>query len=65
VRCGDPIDMSAYRGREIDAALLREVTDYLMTQVRDLLAEVRGETAPGGFYRRGQAAGSVEGDAAS
>jgi hypothetical protein len=44
--------MSAYRGRPIDAVLLREVTDMLMTHVRDLLADVRGEQAPTEFYRR-------------
>ncbi len=54
LRCGEPIDMSAYRGRELDAALLREVTDHLMAVVRDLLAEVRGETAPADFYRKGR-----------
>ena len=51
VRCGEPVDLSAYRGREVDAALLREVTDLVMGAVRDLLAEVRGEPAPVGFYR--------------
>ncbi len=51
VRCGPPVDMTPYRGRTVDAALLREVTDMLMTQVRDLLAEVRGEPAPAEFYR--------------
>lgn len=73
VRAGEPLDMSAYRDRPVDAALLREVTDYLMTGVRALLAEVRGEPAPTEFYRRGRAgggtagetAGPVEGDAAS
>jgi 1-acyl-sn-glycerol-3-phosphate acyltransferase len=76
VTCGDPIDMSAYRGREIDAALLREVTDYLMTQVRELLGQVRGEPAPADFYRRARASDGAaldgapttppaEGDAAS
>src|SRR5581483_10930469 len=57
VRCGDPVDLSAYRGRPVDATLLREVTDYLMAVVRDLLAEVRGEPAPAEFYRRGRAGG--------
>ncbi len=52
VRCGPPVDLSAYRDRPVDAALLREVTDLLMTRVRDLLAEVRGEPAPEEFYRR-------------
>jgi 1-acyl-sn-glycerol-3-phosphate acyltransferase len=52
VRCGEPVDLSAYRGRPLDALLLREVTDLLMTSVRALLAEVRGESAPVEFYRR-------------
>lgn len=55
VRCGPPVDLSAYRGRHVDAALLREVTDLLMTRVRELLAEVRGEPAPAEFFRRGAA----------
>jgi 1-acyl-sn-glycerol-3-phosphate acyltransferase len=70
VSCGEPIDLSAYRDRPIDATLLREVTDFLMVQVRELLAEVRQQPAPGTFYRRGQAdgtslPGAVEGEAAS
>jgi 1-acyl-sn-glycerol-3-phosphate acyltransferase len=52
VRCGPPVDLSAYRGRPIDAVVLREVTDLLMTRVRELLAEVRREPAPAAFYRR-------------
>jgi len=70
VTVGDPIDMSAYRGRDIDAALLREVTDHLMAVVRELLADVRGEPAPGEFYRRSNpvkdvpAAPAAEGDSA-
>jgi 1-acyl-sn-glycerol-3-phosphate acyltransferase len=52
VRCGEPVDLSAYRGRPVDAAVLREVTDLLMTRVRELLAEVRHEPAPATFYRR-------------
>ncbi|WP_219417697.1 lysophospholipid acyltransferase family protein [Pseudonocardia nigra] len=55
VRCGEPVDMSAYRGRPVDAALLREVTDLLMVRVRELLAEVRSEPAPDDFFRRGAA----------
>ncbi len=62
VRVGDPIDMSAFRGRGLDAALLREVTDHLMAVVRELLAEVRDEPAPAGFYRRGRAVGDPVGD---
>ena len=55
VRCGEPVDLSAYRGRTVDAALLREVTDLIMGRVRDLLADVRAEAAPQEFYRRERA----------
>lgn len=55
VRCGPPVDLTAYRGRPIDGVLLREVTDLLMVRVRDLLEEVRGEPAPAEFFRRGAA----------
>jgi 1-acyl-sn-glycerol-3-phosphate acyltransferase len=55
VRCGEPVDLTDYRGRPVDAALLREVTDLLMDRVRALLADVRGEAAPSEFYRRGAA----------
>jgi len=53
VRCGEPIDLTAYRGRPLDAALLREVTDVIMCCVKELLAEVRQEEAPVQFFRRG------------
>jgi 1-acyl-sn-glycerol-3-phosphate acyltransferase len=55
VRCGEPVDLSGYRGRPVDASLLREVTDLLMARVRDLLADVRGQQAPAEFFRRGAA----------
>ncbi len=42
VRCGEPVDLSGYRGRPVDAELLREVTDLIMGRVRELLAQVRG-----------------------
>jgi len=49
-RIGQPIDLSAYRDRPETLALLREVTDLLMGEVKDLLAEIREEQAPEGFY---------------
>jgi 1-acyl-sn-glycerol-3-phosphate acyltransferase len=52
VKAGPPIDLSAYRGRPLDATILREVTDHVMSEVRDLLAEVRGGAAPTEFYKR-------------
>jgi 1-acyl-sn-glycerol-3-phosphate acyltransferase len=52
VKAGEPIDLSAYRGRPIDATILREVTELFMTRCKELLAEVREEPPPPGFYRR-------------
>ncbi|GAA2838675.1 lysophospholipid acyltransferase family protein [Crossiella cryophila] len=50
IKAGPPLDLSRFQGREVDADLLREVTDHLMGEVRTLLAEVRQETAPTEFY---------------
>jgi 1-acyl-sn-glycerol-3-phosphate acyltransferase len=47
---GEPVDLSAYRDKPQDLALLREATDLLMNNVKNLLAEVREEQAPDGFY---------------
>lgn len=50
VRSGDPIDLSEFAGREHDARTLRDASYKIMTAVRDLLGEVRGETPPTEFY---------------
>ena len=50
-QAGPPIDLSALRGRPVDGQLVREVTDHIMRSVRDLLAQVRGETAPERFFQ--------------
>jgi 1-acyl-sn-glycerol-3-phosphate acyltransferase len=56
---GEPIDLSAYRGVPVTSAVLREVSDLLMSEVRKLLAEIRGEQAPKEFHpRSGKAARS-------
>jgi 1-acyl-sn-glycerol-3-phosphate acyltransferase len=47
---GEPLDLSAYRGREHDTQALREVTQLAMTQVQELLGEIRGEQPPAGFF---------------
>ncbi|MET8760526.1 lysophospholipid acyltransferase family protein [Lentzea sp. NPDC004782] len=47
---GEPIDLSEFREREESLTVLREVTDLLMNRVKELLAEVRGQQAPEGFY---------------
>lgn len=48
ISVGEPLDLSAYRGRRADAAALREVTDLIMRQLRHDVAELRGESAPSG-----------------
>ncbi|MPZ65117.1 MAG: 1-acyl-sn-glycerol-3-phosphate acyltransferase [Pseudonocardiaceae bacterium] len=60
VRAGAPVDLSTHRTRPLDNALLREVTDLVMVQVRELLAEVRGEPAPSTFFSRRQRRGGEQ-----
>lgn len=48
---GEPVDLTALRaevraGRPLSGDLLREVTDLLMSQIREQLGEVRGEQPP-------------------
>lgn len=43
---GEPVDLSAYRGKEPSAPVLREVTELLMDKVTCLLAEIRDEQPP-------------------
>lgn len=50
VLAGPPVDLSAYYGQETTVEVLREVTDVIMAAVTDLLAELRGEAAPGERY---------------
>lgn len=47
---GEPIDLSDYRGREVDNQLLREVSELTMRRVREQLGEIRGEQPPAEFY---------------
>jgi 1-acyl-sn-glycerol-3-phosphate acyltransferase len=69
---GEPIDLSAQRaalraGAVLDADLLRETTDLIMTRVRDQLAELRDESPPRTFHPRppvGELPGDVTGSAA-
>jgi 1-acyl-sn-glycerol-3-phosphate acyltransferase len=63
IRAGPPIDLSAYRGKPVDARLLRDVTMLIMEAVRDLVAEERGEQPPQKFFVPKRA--EVEADAKS
>ncbi|MGY1915739.1 lysophospholipid acyltransferase family protein [Blastococcus sp. SYSU DS0973] len=52
---GEPIDLSAVRaevraGRPLNADLLRETTDLMMSRVRDQLGELRNERPPLTFH---------------
>ncbi|WP_158843256.1 lysophospholipid acyltransferase family protein [Saccharothrix deserti] len=51
-KVGPPVDLSAYRAQPQSIALLREVTDVLMNEVKGLLADIREEQAPDGFYTK-------------
>jgi 1-acyl-sn-glycerol-3-phosphate acyltransferase len=48
---GKPVDLSRFRGAQPTAATLREITDTIMTAVRDEVATLRGEPAPDAFYK--------------
>ncbi|MFF2270894.1 lysophospholipid acyltransferase family protein [Agromyces sp. NPDC058136] len=43
---GEPLDLSAYRGKPIDQATLLAATAKLMDAIAELLAEIRHEPAP-------------------
>jgi 1-acyl-sn-glycerol-3-phosphate acyltransferase len=46
VAIGEPLDLSAYRGRPLEQATLLKATGELMDAIAALLAELRGEPAP-------------------
>lgn len=43
---GDPVDLSAFRGRSLDSATLTEATTVVMDSITALLEELRHEKAP-------------------
>jgi len=48
---GEPVDLSQYRiDRSPSNVTLMRVTELVMTEVKTLLAEIRDEPAPKGFY---------------
>ncbi len=48
---GQPLDLSRFRGKEPTGPLLREITDEIMSAIRDEVAELRGEPTPTAFFR--------------
>ena len=50
VSVGSPLDLSRYRDVEPTQQTLREITDVVMSAVRDQVAELRGEAPPAEFF---------------
>jgi len=46
VKFGDPVDLSAFRGRTLDSGTLAEATSVVMDAITALLEDLRGESAP-------------------
>jgi 1-acyl-sn-glycerol-3-phosphate acyltransferase len=52
VAAGPPVDLSLWMGAEPSGAVLREITDRIMAEVRQLVGELRGETPPSAVFER-------------
>lgn len=50
VVAGEPIDLSAWRGKPVDNRAIRDVSYLIMERIRDMVAELRGEVAPEAFF---------------
>lgn len=50
VVAGPPVDLSAYRDAPATGAVLHEITELVMTRLREMLAQVRDETPPSGTW---------------
>lgn len=55
VVAGPPVDLAAFRGRPLDAALLAEAADRVQAAITELLAGIRGIPAPAARLTRAQA----------
>ncbi|MEU3461862.1 lysophospholipid acyltransferase family protein [Streptomyces sp. NPDC006733] len=64
VMAGPPVDLSRYYGQEPTAEVLREVTDVIMMEITELLAELRGQTPPKELYDPRKAARARRADRA-
>jgi len=50
VRFGEPLDLSKYRGRDLDGRTLIEATELVMDAITALVADLRQEAPPGGHW---------------
>ena len=48
---GEPMDLSAHRGKPLSKELVDQLTDELMHAIQLLVAELRGEPAPAGIFQ--------------
>lgn len=48
ISVGEPVDLSAFRDRDVNTRLLREITDTIMRRLRSDVAELRGLPVPTG-----------------
>ncbi|MCU1549903.1 MAG: 1-acyl-sn-glycerol-3-phosphate acyltransferase [Glaciihabitans sp.] len=46
VRFGPPVDLSEFRGKPIDTAMLANATNLLMNDITAMLEDIRGEKSP-------------------
>lgn len=46
VKIGEPVDLSAFRGKPLTSTALTEATELVMAAITDLLADLRAETPP-------------------
>ena len=46
VMAGPEVDLSRWRGQELTSEVLHEATDAIMSRLREMVAQLRGETAP-------------------
>jgi 1-acyl-sn-glycerol-3-phosphate acyltransferase len=51
VVAGQPVDLSAWRGQDLTAEVLRAATDAIMVALREMLEQIRGERAPEAVYQ--------------
>jgi len=50
VVAGEPIDLSAWRGKPVDNRAIRDVSYLIMGRIRDMVAELRAEQPPTAFF---------------
>lgn len=54
VLAGEPLDLTAYRGRSADPAAMTEATEVVMRRIADLVGELRGERPPAVLHDGGR-----------